>query len=419
MERKNMKMYHIITALLVITALTVVFQGCKYDVAEPKWYSDPAATAIPQINLITPANAAVPGVSTITIDGINFVPIANGNFVYFNSTSAEIKSISTTQIIVYRPNLAADSSIVKVATGTYTVAKVGPYRIDKVMSRYADFLDSVQLNSIAVDNAENLYVAGGLASPYTIWRVQPGATKETFARDTTSSSDSKIHNGILYLIGTTPAGNRTIYQQNLTMGGQVTKWTQMPTGKTVKFGDFGPTGYFYTGGKSTDLCIVPPNPPFSPALSLAQIKLAHAYATDEILAIRVYNGYVYVASRQANTTVAAKIWRHAINADAVDAQELVVDLSILNITSTVTGLAFSANGMMFITISNTNPLLVFDPATGNLDYFYKGILPPNGKGCYWGSGNYLYMISYDPTADQTLRWNIIRIDMGTNGAPYY
>ncbi len=415
-----MKMYNTITALFVIAALEIFIPGCKYEVAEPKWYSDPATTAIPQINLITPTSVAAPGVTTITIQGVNFGPDASTNNVYFGSTLAEIISASTTQIVVYRPNLVTDSCIVKIApTGTYTVAEVGPYKINSVMNRYADFLDSVQLNSITVDNAENLYVAGGFSVPYSIWQVQPGRLKTTFARDTTSSTDAKIHNGVLYLIGTTPAGNRTIYQQNLTSGGQVTKWTQMPSGKTIKFGDFGPTGYFYTGGKSTDLCIVPPNPPFSPALTFSQIKLANAYITDEILAIRVYNGFVYVASRPANTTVATKIWKHAINADGVDAQTLVVDLGTLGITSAVTGLAFSVTGTMFITINDPNPLLVFDPTTGILDYYYKGILPPNGRGCYWGSGNYLYMISYDPTADKTLRWNIIRIDMGARSAPYY
>jgi hypothetical protein len=84
------------------------------------------------------------------------------------------------------------------------------------------------------------------------------------------------------------------------------------------------------------------------------------------------------------------------------------------------GLAFSANGTMYITIDNSNPLLVFDPSTGMLDYFYKGILPPNGKQCYWGSGNYLYMISNNPAStSKSSIWNIIRIDMGTAGAPYY
>jgi hypothetical protein len=86
----------------------------------------------------------------------------------------------------------------------------------------------------------------------------------------------------------------------------------------------------------------------------------------------------------------------------------------------VRSFTFSATGVMYVTTDAQDPLLVFNPADNSLDYFYKTIVPTNGKFSAWGSGNYLYMISGDAAnADPSLRWNVARVNMGTTGAPYY
>jgi len=50
-----------------------------------------------------------------------------------------------------------------------------------------------------------------------------------------------------------------------------------------------------------------------------------------------------------------------------------------------------------------------------LDYYYKAILPSYCKKIYWGSQNYLYMITGDTEAGAD--WTVYRVDMGTTGTP--
>jgi hypothetical protein len=212
--------------------------------------------------------------------------------------------------------------------------------------------------------------------------------------------------GNLYM----PENNRAIDKVELATG-TVTRWTQLPSGKVVKFGDFADNGYFYTGGTRTDLMIVPFDLATTPTT-------AGFYANDEILAIRYYNGYIYVVSRPSGSQNPAQIWRHQTDATGkVGAQELVLDMSTTGEFSSrsITAIAFASNGTMYIATDSTNPILIVDPVTGELDFFYKNILLPYCKHLAWGNGTYLYMISGDTNLGQ--EWTVYRVDMGTVGAP--
>jgi hypothetical protein len=395
--------------------------GCKYNVTDPLWYQPFTAPAAPQITSIDPPSEAKPGVSTITIHGHNLVVtsadprVPTGTVVKFGSLEAEVVTQDTASIVVRRPNLVTDScTIVVIPHNAIVESAFGPYRIHPVIQRFGGFLKNLQLAGIAVDATENAYV------------IETGAL---LVHRTLSSLDNIVlGNGALKValvpfcarIG--PDGNLYVMENNRAIervdvtAQTVARWTQLPAGKVVKFGDFAPTGYFYTGGSRTDLCIVPPNPPVS--LPAAQMKLAGNYVTDEILAVRVYNGFVYVASRTAGTQDPAKIWKNQIVADSVASQSLVVDLANSAFRSDlVTDLAFSSAGTMFIsTASATNPLLYFNPSTSTVDNYYKGIVPPYCVGLSWSkTSNYLYLISGNTAAAQ--EWTVYRLDMGTTGAP--
>ena len=408
-----MKYYGFILLIPIVALLTIVV-GCKNDVAEPIWAQPGSATLTISVDSIIPAQIPV-GVNTVTILGKNFDPDIRKNFVYFGDTIAAIKSLSNSQIVVYRPNIVIDSCRVRVTSNTsYNISNAyGPCRVDSVFGKYGILTDTFRLGAIAVDNTENVYGVRLNNGLYNIWRIPENSSPVLLGNATYQPSDFKIHNGILYIIGTGTSGNRNIYQMNLTSG-VVSKWTTMPTNRFAFYGDFGPTGYFYTGGtyKTTfsDLCIVPPNPPST--LNATQVKYAKAYTSDSIFAIRVYNGYVYVASKPIAAT-ATKIFKHQINADSVMQQIPVLDLGDYGITSAVKGLAFSSNGTMYIMIDDVNSLLVFDGIT--LDYFYKGIVPGNAKQCYWGTSTFLYTIN----AINSGKWNIERINIGATRAPYY
>jgi hypothetical protein len=409
-----------IAALLFWATLAYV-AGCKYDVTEPMWNQPYTPPGTPQITSVDPASEARPGVSTIAIHGSNLVVqatdagVSDASVVLFGGSQAEIVTSNANLIVVRRPNLVSDSCVIRVAPHNAIVtAALGPYKLYPVLEKYGSFLQNIPLAGIAVDNAENLYVVETdnkfvhMATPNGDNTILGGGTSKT---SFTPFCARIGPDGNLYVT----ENNRSIDKINVTTGAKAT-WTQLPSGKVVKFGDFGPGGYFYAGGPRTDLCIIPPAPP-NPLL-LTQMKLAGSYNTDEILAIRVSNGYVYVASRTFGTQNAAKIWRNLIVADSVGSQELVIDMATTSFGSDlVTDIAFSSAGTMFIgTASANDPLLIVDPATSQVDNFYKGIVPGYCDGFTWSkSSNYLYAICGSTAAAVT--WTVYRIDMGAVGAP--
>ena len=430
MKEKKMKTFPFLTIGLFLCAALVVggMAGCKYDVAEPL-YDTPVVpgTAPPTITGIVPAGSAGPGVNTITINGTNFsgaidtsaIHSANVDTtivysgVYFSSPSttapAEVIELSTTSIKVRRPNLAADSCTVKVVPSKALVAaKFGPYKIAQVIQKNGSFLDNVDLSVVAVDNSENLYVV--YTGTRTIYKVTPTGVKTTVGVATRAPTDARIGpGGKLYLTG----NNRSIEVVDL-QADTVGRWLQLPAGRVVKFGDFDANGYFYTAGTRSQLVIV------TPSLSVIQTGL---YAADDVLGIRVYNGYVYLAVQApAGTSPSLAIWKHSLDSVAINGhlggKQLVLNLDATQFASrTIKAFTFSANGTIYIGTDSPDPLLILDPTTSQLDYFYKGIAPSYCKHFYWGKGNYLYFISGNTSPAQ--EWTVYRVDMGTTGAPYF
>ncbi|MEG8946490.1 IPT/TIG domain-containing protein [Rosettibacter firmus] len=391
------------TIFLSIIVIIKFLTACKYDVAEPMWDKEFNDAPIPKITQVIPTQAS-PGVNTITIQGENLD--VNGTTVYFDNITAEMVSVTPDKIVVRRPNLVTEGCYIKVVPNqALVVAKYGPYKIDKVLDKYGSFLENLQLSAIAVDKNENVFVIE--TASRNIIKVSPDGQKSTVGVASRAPTDAKFGpDGKLYMCG----NNRSIDMTDVNTG--VTKdWLRLPAGKVVKFGDFDQNGYFYTGGTRTDLVIIAPD------LSLSYAGL---YSGDEILAIRVFNNYVYLASRKSGTQEPAKIWRHPIlNPGSLGQRELVFDFSTSSEFSSraVRNIAFSSDGKMFIATDSPNPLLILDLSTNQIDYFYKGIIPPYCKQFHWGNGNYLYLIIGDTAAGQ--EWTVYRVDMGMVSAPYY
>jgi hypothetical protein len=326
--------------------------------------------------------------------------------------------------------------------------KYSPYVLDSAWERYGTFIDNTSLGAIAVDSVENVYVLSSV-SPYKISKVAPGGAMTTFTPSFVSpalsraTADVKIHNGIVYLLGAgtkVQTGMRDVQVLDLTTN-QITRAYRVPNAGTgpggsgggVNFGDFDSYGNFYVGGNTTDLCVVPPNPP-----ALPTVKAAGNYLADEILAVRVFNGNgvsnVYVASRPSSGATPIKIYKHSIDAAGnLGAQTLVLDLATTAFASRkIKGLTISSNGILFIVTEAADPILVFDPVNNSIDYFYKNLISHVittttqtaywfGKQACWGTGNNMYMIANDTTSasDDAFKWNVMKIKMGTAGSPYY
>lgn len=411
---KNMKSHKFLLIVLFL-AIPVFVAGCKYKVTEPLWNQPYTTPPSPTITSIDPPSEAKAGVNTITIHGHNLVVSVpdtltpDSTVVYFGSVAATIINADSSSIVVNRPNTTGTDTIKVVPHNAISVATYGPYTVDAVVEQYGGFLQNLQLGAIAVDNSENLYVMESIKK--LVHKVTPDGNNVVLGGGTLATSfqpfDASIGpDGNLYVT----ENNRSI--DSINVGAETrARWVQMPSGKVVRFGDFDTGGHFYTGGVRTDLCILPPNP----STSSSGVKFAGSYATDEILAIRVYGGYVYVASQPYGTQDPATIWRNQILSDGVGPREKVLDMSATQFGAVpITGLAFSSTGTMVIATHSQYPLLMVDQSSGAVTEVYRGIIPAYGGGIAWSkSSTYLYLITGDTDTGQT--WTVYRVDMGITG----
>lgn len=396
-------------SLLFLIPAVIIFlsAGCKYDVAEPQWDQTFNLGAVPEITQIEPAGSAAPGVNYITIYGKNFNSVPDDNGVLFdnlrgNVVSAEILEKSGTEIKVRRPNFVSDSCIIKIIPDSaYVPAKSSIYKVDQVYENYGSFLDNLQLAVLAADNSENLYVVEYLSK--TIYKISNDGVKTELGSANRAPTEARFGpDGNLYLLGS----DRRIDKVDITTE-TVTQWTQLPQGKVAKFGDFG--GNYLYAGQNSGLFIVRFD-------STSIVTSSGFYSGEEILAVRAFSGYLYVASRVGSSP--AKICKHEILSDSLGSQEIVLDMNSTDSVFSsriIKGITFSSDGNIFIATDAENPILYFNPLTSELDFFYKAILPAYCKYFAWGSQYFIYMISGNNDPAQT--WDVFKIDAGTTGEP--
>lgn len=411
-EKKIMKAFRFLISIFFLSiGFTTIFTSCKYDVAEPMWDRDFVAPPTPKITGVLPA-AGVAGVSTIKISGENFVGTSDAMVVYFDNVQADVISSDNSTIVVRRPNLVKDSSTIKIVPNkALVVAKYGPYKLEKVIDKYGSFLENLPLGAIAVDKSENLYVIETNSS--NIYKVTPAGVKSILGTTTRTASDSKFGpDGKLYV-----AENHRIVEVVDVNSKTVQQWMRMPPGYIVKSCDFDSNGNFFAAGFGTDVIAVGTD---GVAKTYSNGDYSNGdYYNSDVYALRVFKGYLYVAE-QTSSGGSFKISKSKINADGtLAAKELVLDLALSKDFSkeTITGITFSSTGTMYLAVDSKTSIIVVEPGTNKLDYLYRNILFPYCKQFYWGTGNYLYMISGDSAAPQ--EWTVYRVNMGAKGAPYF
>jgi hypothetical protein len=407
-----MKANKILVLLLFILVLAVIVIGCKYDVAEPLW-DQPASQGAPSpvITGIVPPDSARPGVNTITIQGRNFNDSLNGNLVYIDGNAANIIGNTASTITITRPNLSSNASTISVvSSGAFLVAKYAPYRISPVMQKYGSFLDNVSLSTLAVDSADNLYVME--TANFKVHRVTPSGVKTVAGTTPWNPSDMKVGPGGNVYFTT---GSREIAMLDVKTGITTTRWRWLAQGRLAKSLDFSNNGFVYFGG-STDLFILS----LSTAANSSGITtpvvsgLYPAANNNIILALHVYNGYVYIAARTDQTQA---IYKHLINTDGTLGPQITVcDWGATKFSSyALKDFALAADlTTLYIQTNDATENLFVVTSQGSAS-FYKGILPAYGVFSSWSrSSTYFYMICGNTTPAS--EWNVYRVDMGAKSA---
>jgi hypothetical protein len=394
MQETDMKKINAISLPVLAVLLLAGFQGCEYKI--PQSIYPGSGGPDPVITSVVP-DSAFGGVTVITIQGRNFAPTADRNFVFFGRGEAVILSCSETELRVVRPLSIGDTATIRVAVrDAFGTANVGPYKLEKGIT---DVDELGWVFSIAVDASENLYAATERA----VVKISPSGKKETV---------SSLPFRVAGAIRTLPDGsvyvqrddNKLLYR--VPPGGGDPQELLFQWRKASVF-DLDGNGNLYSGGLANGLMFT--NPAAKTSVSVGD------YANSAIKAVRVVNGYVYVA---LNDPLKGGVWRNQIlsAAGAIGPSERVLDWSTTGAyaASALNDIAFAADGDLFIaTDHDPDPVLVVHP-DGTRESLYPGYLAAPATSLMWGNGNYLYINKSDQ-----FHQGVVRVIIGKNGAVTY
>ncbi|MBN2103226.1 IPT/TIG domain-containing protein [bacterium] len=399
-----------IKILITLTAVLLVMAGCEYDGPTAMYDRPYEETDPPVITSVDPPEA-VAGVNFITIYGENFSETLDSNKVYVDGFLSEIVDFDTSFLTIRRPNRTGDSTVIKVVNyETIGHATHSPYKILPVYERYGGFIENAELTALAVSSNGDLYVAQG-GSPRVLYHVSSDGSNKTLLGETSRGvTDMKMApDGKLVLL----CNNKSIYKFNVEEKLE-TEWLSQD--ERVSFGDFDADGNFYAGGRKTGIVVIKPD------LSVATIDL---YSNDEIFCMRMFNDALYLlvqTARPDEATPEMAVWRHPIQ-DAngtLGEKELVVDWAVFEANEESVPIYFtiSKEGVIYLSSDDVQSVYSYDMHLQVRDILYKGILPAGGYCLSWGIGNDLYMVQGEDIEGNEVN-DLIRIDMGTSGAPYY
>lgn len=379
--------------LLLTGILMLAMSGCEYDAPGSIWDSRPEGNPTPTISAMNP-EVGVPGANELTLVGTNFSPNAGDNTVYFDNAQAEIITASSTEITVLRPAIVGDAIDVTLAiAGVVELAKFDGYEIDQVHESYGLIESSEIISSFTVDNDENILMA---MQSRDLVKLTPDGSKTVIGNTGTLASDMKVAaDGSLYI---QRRNHKLMYHFTDTMETAVEffEWTNK-----MFFFDLDENGNGYAGGRNTYM-----------GLHSADGTSSNGpeYIDFEILAVRVFNGYVYVLAMAEEGDEPTGIYKHEITSSAgsVGERELVADLSYLGEEPALTDIAIGDDGSIYVATEGPDPILVVN-TDGSIYPFYKDILVPTAVEIEWGTGNYMYQrLGGD-------NYGLERIDMGGPG----
>ncbi|MCI0692815.1 IPT/TIG domain-containing protein [candidate division KSB1 bacterium] len=389
--------------LLCAIIVLVILAGCENDTT-PSLF-DPNATQRPNpiISSILPADSALAGVGELTITGQNFSAKPDENIVLFGTDPAVVLAASATELRVKTPNVVADSIAIKITVlGAELYTPAVWYKLNPAAVIFGDLKDpgrdAVKAFGIDVDLNGNVYVSTELN---TIKKVSPDG-KVTVVKSNASfirANALKVGPGNILYATNVIARLRRI--TTIAPDGTESVFVSLP-GNPQDL-DFDANGNIWVT-VDTDVYLVKPDKTAAKADSYP-VTLA---------ALRVYNGFVYVAGKNA-TTGEEKIWRSQIQGETLGAKEVILDVAAASWLTggSVLSLTFSADGEMYLGTNHPDGMFVLRE-DGSHEVLYPGLFTPSIYALSWGEGNLLFAVQQLSNTS-----NLIKIDAGKKGAPYY
>lgn len=382
----------------------ISFTGCE-EFEEPAMINEPTLNYIedPVITSVIPPDSAVAGVRRIVIQGNNFaVSGQDTTWVYIGGEPTAIKSINPNEIVVDRPaKYGDDINISVVVPRALKTAKILGYKIEQPLLEFGDFSrENYDLTAIAVATNEDLYIATRRA---VLHLTSDGINLTTIA--SLSSAFATITDmkfgpgGYLYML----IGRRDMYRLDPVVG-EDEEYASLS--RNSSYFDFDQNDNVYFGSRD-GLWV----------LTTDKTEIfTELHDESPIRAIRVYNGYVYVAS-------AKQLKRNQIldNSGSIGQTEVLVDLNNISSLSSsdISSFTFDANGMTIICLTNIsgNPLFVLEEDGSMTPYYTANILPSSIDQIVYGRGRYMYLNRGMSLDRDSVR--LYKMGMQYEGAPYY
>ena len=387
-------------SLFIIAIITIFLANCENDYPASLWNESEISKPFPIIDEIIPHDSTYAGVGEIVIKGHNFSITPEENLVFVGNKSADVIAASEAQITIKSPNIVGDSLKIKIAVhGAELFSDPVYYKLKPAVAIVGNLAEKNEMAyAIAVDKIGNVYV----------------------------SIDGKIIKKISTDGATTHYADVGFLKANgMKMGPGNTIYVAFAAGRVKKIATITPDG---VEGTFTNLPGVPQDLDFDANgnIWVSCDKDIYLIKPDQtttkitsfsitLYTVRVFNGNLYISGRDENTGE-AKIWRSQLLGETLGAAEEVLDIKAAPWLSgaTVYSFTFSEDGKMYLTTDFMDAIFVFNPEDGSHDVLFPGLIGPTIYALSWGEGNFLFAIQQLNSAS-----NVLKIDLGMRGAPYY
>jgi hypothetical protein len=390
--------------LILFSAFIVIMWGCENDYPDSIYNPNETFKPNPTISNISP-DVAFAGVDTITITGQNFSSNSSDVEVYFNGVKGETVSSSADLVKVIPPNVIGDSVKIQLrVVGAIKYAELKPYKLEPITIEYGVFDQFDDAYGIACDLNENIYVS--LFGNKLIQKITPDLERHDYVkilRDKTTQMKFGPDGYLYYLFGLK-------FMLRVLPDGSKDELFAILPGNAYDL-DFDENLNIYSGGSGSAIYRTTPD---------KQSTIVKQYPDTYIHALRVYNGYLYVAGSYSGNDpnhVVEGVWRNQIIAgnDSLGATELVLDFESKMVGKEIRSLAVSEDGNIYLGSTGDEGIYVIKN-DGSFGALYPGVLGPDIYAMTWGNGEFIYVTR---KSDIDANNRILRINMRKKTAPYY
>ena len=390
--------------LILFSAFIISMWGCENDYPDSIYNSNENFKPNPTITNVLP-DVAFAGVDTISITGENFSSNSADVEVYFNGVKGETVFSSTGLVKVIPPNVIGDSVKIQLrVVGALKYAELKPYKLEPITIEYGVFDHFDDAYGIACDVNENIYVS--LFGNKLIQKITPDLERHDYAkilRDKTTQMKFGPDGYLYYVFGLK-------FMLRVLPDGSKDELFAILPGNAYDL-DFDENLNIYSGGAGKAIYKTTPD---------KHSTIVKQYPDTYIHAVRVYNGYLYVAGSysgsDANHAVEG-VWRNQIiaGADSLGATELILDFAATNVGKVIKSMVVSEDGEIYLGTTGDEGLYVIKK-NGSLAPLYPGVLGPEIYAMTWGNGDFLYVTR---KSDIDANNRILRVNMRKKTAPYY